>query len=80
MTLLALQPWCKIPITQVYTIKPELPLREVAIDYEKQVGHVFGGHLRGSSAPPSFDLLFLGMGPDGHTASLFPGIYVHCVI
>ena len=54
--------------SSVYRIKGELPAEEAAADYEKTLRTLFPG----ATTFPSFDLVLLGLGPDGHTASLFP--------
>jgi 6-phosphogluconolactonase len=54
--------------SSVYRIKGELPAEEAAADYEQTLRALFPG----TTTFPSFDLVLLGLGPDGHTASLFP--------
>lgn len=60
-----------MPLTeqQFVTINVNDPIDKVAKDYEATIREKFNK----PTGIPSFDLLLLGVGPDGHTASLFPG-------
>jgi 6-phosphogluconolactonase len=58
-----------IPPTNVHRIRSELEPEDAAADYQRTLKEFASPPLEW----PRFDLVLLGLGSDGHTASLFPG-------
>jgi 6-phosphogluconolactonase len=61
-----------VPAENVHRIRGEIAPWDAADEYEEVLKSYLGQSVAAGKAVPTLDLVLLGMGDDGHTASLFP--------